>query len=134
MGDGFEVTVLTRGRPSTDFPSGVTTKKVDYESIESLKEALTGNDAVICTLTSFAGGIQPALIDAASAVGVKRFMPSEFGTSIYGHDEKSFLKKAMTGKAKVISYLQGKAEENQNFTWTALSNGFFFDSVSDTLQ
>lgn len=127
--DGFDVTVLTRGQPSSDLPSGVTAKQIDYGSVEALKEVLEGADAVICTLASFAGSIQPTIIDAACAVGVKRFIPSEFGTSIYGHDETSPLKMAMMFKGKVISYLQEKAEKDKNFTWTGLSNNFFFDFV-----
>lgn len=48
---------------------------VDYESQRDLSYALRGVDLVISTI---AGSPQINLIDAASAAGVRRFVPSEF--------------------------------------------------------
>ncbi|KAL4950168.1 hypothetical protein BDW69DRAFT_202332 [Aspergillus filifer] len=76
----FQVTILTRSANSSHgFPPGATIKEVDYASVESLKTALTGHDVVISTLSSGAIPLQKPIIDASIAVGVKRFIPAEFG-------------------------------------------------------
>ncbi|KAL5046557.1 hypothetical protein BDW71DRAFT_207350 [Aspergillus fruticulosus] len=76
----FTVTVLTRSASSaTSLPPRVALEQVDYTSIESLKTALTGHDIVISTLSPTAIPLQKPIIDAAIAVGVKRFIPAEFG-------------------------------------------------------
>ncbi|KAF0327372.1 oxidoreductase [Colletotrichum asianum] len=58
----FDVTVLTRTGSSHQFPTDVTVKYVDYDNPALLAEA-------------------KALVDASVAAGVKRFLPSEFGSS-----------------------------------------------------
>ncbi|KAL4740266.1 hypothetical protein BDV11DRAFT_204457 [Aspergillus similis] len=76
----FTVTVLTRSvSPETSLPPGAALKQVDYTSIESLKTALAGHDIVISTLSPSAMSLQKPVIDAAIAVGVKRFIPAEYG-------------------------------------------------------
>ncbi|KAL4861223.1 hypothetical protein BDV12DRAFT_180591 [Aspergillus spectabilis] len=78
----FTVTVLTRSNSTsntTNPPDGVTLKQVDYSSIEDLKSALHGNDIVISTLTPTAIALQKPIIDASIAVGVKRFIPADYG-------------------------------------------------------
>ncbi|OQE09311.1 hypothetical protein PENFLA_c112G06827 [Penicillium flavigenum] len=47
----FTTTVLTRSQsPLKDIPPGVQVKEADYTSIDSLKDALRGNDVVVSTL------------------------------------------------------------------------------------
>ncbi|KAL4914322.1 hypothetical protein BDW62DRAFT_190562, partial [Aspergillus aurantiobrunneus] len=76
----FTVTVLSRSSNSTgDLPPGVTSKQVDYTSIESLKTALQSHDVVISTITPAAIPLQKPIIDASIQAGVKRFIPAEFG-------------------------------------------------------
>ncbi|KAL4750599.1 hypothetical protein BDW72DRAFT_175510 [Aspergillus terricola var. indicus] len=80
LNNNFTVTVLTRSVSSATFiPPGAALKEVDYTSIESLKSALAGHDIVISTLTSSVISLQKPVIDAAIAVGVKRFIPAEYG-------------------------------------------------------
>ncbi|KAJ6139044.1 hypothetical protein N7471_005530 [Penicillium samsonianum] len=78
---GFDVTVLTRQGNDKTFDSRAHVAQVDYESIDSLKAALSGQDAVVSTLN--VGAVPKSthlrLIDAAVATGVKRFIPSEYG-------------------------------------------------------
>ncbi|KAI8314352.1 hypothetical protein K4K61_005117 [Colletotrichum sp. SAR11_59] len=62
----FDVTVLTRTGSSHQFPTDVTVKYVDYDNPALLAEAVH---------------VQKALVDASVAAGVKRFLPSEFGSS-----------------------------------------------------
>ena len=66
----FNVTVLTRKQAS--FPAGVEVKIVDYNSPESLKAAVKGQDAVIDTTQSDDSETPIRLIEASAAVGVYR--------------------------------------------------------------
>ncbi|KAL4813503.1 hypothetical protein BDW67DRAFT_106098 [Aspergillus spinulosporus] len=76
----FTVTVITRSVSSaSSLPPGVALKHVDYTSIESLKTALAGHDIIISTLSPSVISLQKLVIDAAIAVGVKRFIPAEYG-------------------------------------------------------
>lgn len=74
------MTVLTRSVSSaSSLPPGADLKQVDYSSAESLKTALAGHDIVISTLSPSVISLQKPVIDAAIAVGVKRFIPAEYG-------------------------------------------------------
>ncbi|KAL3464537.1 NAD(P)-binding protein [Aspergillus heterothallicus] len=78
----FNVTVLTRSgsiSTTTPLPAAVAVKQVDYSSFESLKSALQGHDVVISTLTPSAIPLQKPIIDASIAVGVRRFVPADYG-------------------------------------------------------
>ena len=57
---------------------------VDYSDKESIKEALTGVDVVISAIPGAAIDVQPIIIEAAKEVGVKLFVPSEFGGASTG--------------------------------------------------
>jgi uncharacterized protein YbjT (DUF2867 family) len=79
---GFEVTVLTREGSTHSFPASVAVKHVDYDSLDSLVNALQGQDAVVSTLGSIALQEQQLLlVEAAVKAHVKRFIPSEFGSN-----------------------------------------------------
>ncbi|KAK8021339.1 NAD(P)-binding protein [Apiospora arundinis] len=78
---GFQVKVLTRQSSNHKFPSSVEVAPVDYDSLDSLVAALKGQDAVVSTLASLALEKQILLAEAASKAGVKRFIPSEFGSN-----------------------------------------------------
>lgn len=123
---GFNVTALTRESSKVTFPSGVQVKKVDYDSVESLKSALKGQDAVVCTTATMASGVQKPIVDAAVAVGVKRFIPSEFGlnTRTVTHP---VLKNMLQTKVLTIDHLIEQNKKNPSFTWTGVSTGMFFD-------
>ena len=54
--------------------------RANYDSAKSLKAAFQGQDAVISLVGGTALGDQNKLIDAAIAAGVKRFLPSEYGS------------------------------------------------------
>lgn len=61
--------------------AGAKITTVDYGSAESLKNAITGADVVISTLSSNPTVLQAQhlLAEQAKAAGVKLFVPSEFG-------------------------------------------------------
>ncbi|KAI4860588.1 NAD(P)-binding protein [Hypoxylon rubiginosum] len=121
---GFQVTVLTREGGSATFPSAVTVKHVDYDSVESLTAALQGQDALVVTITTSAIGKEYNLIEASIKAGVKRFIPSEFGSDTF--NEK--LSKLPGYKAKVdIHEALRKAARESSLTWTSVVNGPFLD-------
>ncbi|KAI0599094.1 hypothetical protein F4775DRAFT_139213 [Biscogniauxia sp. FL1348] len=123
---GFQVTVFTRENSSSTFPAGVNSKKVNYESVESLTSALQGQDAVVSTIATAAIGGQHPIVDAAVAAKVKRFIPSEFGvnTRILGDLP---IGKILQGKIQTLDYIDAKSKENPDFSWTGISTGPFFD-------
>lgn len=108
-------------------------KKVDYESVDSLKAAFEGQDAVVSAAATPAVGNQYPIIDASIAAGVKRFIPSEFGINTRTVPDGG-LKTILAGKIKVVDYLVEKSKENPTFSWTGVSNGLFFDWVCHRLD
>ncbi|ORY58673.1 hypothetical protein BCR35DRAFT_355367 [Leucosporidium creatinivorum] len=78
---GVSLRVLSRSN-ETKIPEGAELKVIDYDSKESLAEALKGVEVVISTLNGAGFAAQPALAKAAiKAGGVKLFVPSEFGNA-----------------------------------------------------
>ena len=68
-------------------------------------------------------GAQPALVDAAIAAGVKRFVPSEFGSDVSGNANTAKLP-VFGGKVKTQEYLKQKADQ---ISYTIIVNGAFLD-------
>ncbi|KAI8151442.1 hypothetical protein K4K54_000213 [Colletotrichum sp. SAR 10_86] len=78
---GLTVTVLGRSESAKEgLPSGVKFATVDYSSVDDLAAALRGQDAVVSTVSK--GGLltQNTVIDASIKAGVKRYIPSDWGT------------------------------------------------------
>lgn len=125
---GFVVTALTRkGGNASKIPSNpnVTIKEVDYASVESLTQALQGVEVVVSTVASEALGAQNPLIDAAVAAGVKRFLPSEFGSNL-GNPKTAALP-VFGAKIATAKYLEEVTAKNPQFTYTLVYNGPFLD-------
>lgn len=110
------------------FPEDLHVKIVDYGSFDSLKAALTGQDAVVSVIATQAIAAQRTAVDAAVAAGVKRFIPSEFGINTR-KVQGTTIGKILAGKVAVVDYLAEKAKEDPEFSWTGLSTGLFFDWV-----
>ncbi|KAI0827507.1 NAD(P)-binding protein [Hypoxylon sp. FL0890] len=123
---GFTVTAFSREDSTANFPSNVKSRKVNYQSVESLTSALEGQDAVVSTIATVAVGGQTQLVDACIAAKVKRFIPSEFGinTRIVNN---TAIGNILQGKIKTLDYIIGMSKENSWFTWTGISSGIFFD-------
>ncbi|KAK6815483.1 hypothetical protein RU639_008715 [Aspergillus parasiticus] len=119
----FKVTVLTRkeGHP---FPKGVETRVVNYDSIDSLSEAVKGHDAVIDCTVSIDGDSHIHLMDAAAATGVYRFIPSEFSFDPTNKNRCSI--PVFTGKCRAFEHIRQLAEQGK-ITYTTISNGAFLD-------
>lgn len=73
------LSAVTRETSSAKFPEGITHVKSDF-SLSSLTEVFKGQDAVVSMLPITALGDQAVVIEAAIAAGVKRFIPSEYGS------------------------------------------------------
>ncbi|MCJ1474695.1 hypothetical protein MMC13_003355 [Lambiella insularis] len=121
---GFMVTALTRGGSAQGVPVGIKVTTVDYSSMDSLTTALLGQYAVVSCLGPFALAFQPNIVEAASAVGVKRFIPAEFGADTLNMQTRAFpiLKdKIQTQKLLAEKYAQ------TGMTYALLCTGLFLD-------
>ena len=67
---------------------------VDYSSKESIRNALTGVDVIICTISAEALDLQGKIAEAAKEAGVRLFVPSEFGGVSEGETQGLFGQKA----------------------------------------
>ncbi|KAK4495174.1 hypothetical protein PRZ48_013501 [Zasmidium cellare] len=120
---GFQVIALSRSGKTEGLPSRVKTVKVDYDSKDSITKALKENniDAFVSNVPNHDS--QPALIDAAIAAGVKRFLPSDFGSNVSGNALTAKLP-VFAGKLLTHEYLKRKESEIE---WTIIANGVFLD-------
>jgi uncharacterized protein YbjT (DUF2867 family) len=117
----LSVTILSQSGNTSSLPSSVKTIKVDYSSPSSLKSALTGQEVFLSLVPDF--NSQPALIDAAIAAGVQRFIPSEFGSNTSGNAKVAALP-VFAGKIATQQYLQ---ERTDQISYTLVHNGLFLD-------
>ncbi|KAI1112508.1 NAD(P)-binding protein [Nemania sp. NC0429] len=121
----FDVTVLTRKSSSHTFPASVKVVEVDYESLDSVTDALRGQDAVVSTIGSAALSKQLLLVEAAAKAGVKRFLPSEFGSDTV-HPKVSKLP-SFGDKIAVQEALKSEAARAGGMTYTLVITGPFLD-------
>jgi hypothetical protein len=98
--------------------------EVDYTSVGSLTAALKGVDALVSTVAAGVIEKQNILIDAAVAAGVKRFIPSEYGSVTTNPKLETF--PIYASMFKIKHYLREKAEEGK-LTWTVLACGAFLE-------
>ena len=122
----FNVTVLTRSNKPGLYDAKVKVVEVDYASVESLTAALKGIDALVCSLGHAGLESQTLLIDASVAAGVKRFIPSEYGSCTTNPKVASF--PIYVPMFKIKNYLEEKAKEGQ-LTWTVLACGAFLEFI-----
>ncbi|KAK9252679.1 NmrA-like family-domain-containing protein [Lipomyces tetrasporus] len=120
----FQVTVLTRSKKQGAFDASVKVVEVDFTSVESLTAALKGIDGLVSTMAAAAIENQTVLIDAAIAAGVKRFMPSEYGSCTTSPKLEAL--PIYAPMFKIRQYLQEKAKAGK-LTWTVLACGAFLD-------
>jgi hypothetical protein len=91
-----------------------------------LTAALEGIDGLVSTVGAGAIDGQTILIDAAIAAGVKRFIPSEYGSCTTDSKLENF--PVYAGMFKIKRYLQEKADSGQ-LSWTVLACGAFLEFV-----
>ncbi|CAI9629927.1 hypothetical protein GT037_007267 [Alternaria burnsii] len=119
----FNTTVLSREGSSSTFPPGVKVLRADYNSMDSLKTAFMGQDVVVSLVAGAVLGNQNNLIDAAIAAGVKRFLPSEFGSNTTDARTRAIVP-MYKSKVETVDYLKSKESE---ISWTSIVTGPFFD-------
>ncbi|KAL9107804.1 MAG: hypothetical protein Q9227_007319 [Pyrenula ochraceoflavens] len=123
----FHVTVLTRStsnNPGT-FPPNVAVTPVDYSSLPSLTAALQDHDAIVSTIATAAISAQTNLVHAASAAGIKRFIPSEFGSDT--SNPKARQLPCFRDKVLVQDLLKQEAAKAGGMTYTFVCTGPFLD-------
>ncbi|KAI5920577.1 NAD(P)-binding protein [Camillea tinctor] len=129
LASGFQVTALTRGTSRQALASTVAIKIVDYDSLESLTDALKGHDAVVSLLQAASTATsQKVLLDAAIKAHVKRFIPSEYGSD--SQNEKSSQLPFFVPKRKFQEVIKKEADAG-NVEYTLISTGPFLDMCID---
>ncbi|KAK4696269.1 hypothetical protein P7C71_g1626, partial [Lecanoromycetidae sp. Uapishka_2] len=121
----FHVSAITRSTSSSTFPSGVHVVKGDY-SPSFLSSAFKGIDAVVLAVGAGGFGEQKNLIDAAAKAGVKRLLPSEFGSDTANPTTVAAVP-IFQSKVDIINYLKTTSAAHPGFTWTAVVTGAFYD-------
>ncbi|CAD6443912.1 7b9d34ae-6f7f-4e02-a433-f5227adeb13a [Sclerotinia trifoliorum] len=125
----FNITVLTRStsKSTSHLPTSVTNLPVDFTSVESLTSALKSQniDAVVSCVGAPGLKSQSVLIDASVAAGVKRFLPSEFGSDLSNPLTKSL--PVFGDKITTQEYLEAAVAKNPSLTYTYVRNGSFLD-------
>lgn len=120
---GYQVTLLSRSDKSDDdLPASVRRVTADYNDAASLESALQGQDAVVSTVAIEAIFGQKLIIDAAIKAGVRRFIPSDFG-SLTTDPAASHLPHHV-GMVEIQKYLMSKSDEIE---YTIFSIGAFTD-------
>ncbi|KAL7907528.1 hypothetical protein GGI35DRAFT_456437 [Trichoderma velutinum] len=122
------VTILSRREASEkDVIPGTTWRAVDYSNHSALVEALKGTH----TLLSFVQIMQQSgqdtqkqLIDASVAAGVKRFAPSEYGSSGTAHMSW------YSGKEVAREYLRKLNASGKVLEYTLFQPGLFLDYLA----
>lgn len=119
------MTVLARHDSKSEFPSNARVVRVDYGSLTELTSALKGQDAVVSTLSPSAMDSQLKLLDATIAAGVKRYIPSDFGSDF--SNPKAATLPIYHGMEAVRKILEEKVKHHPEFSYTSVRNGVFLD-------
>ena len=121
----FTVSVLSREGSKSTFPSHIkvfTTTESYPES--ALLTAFKGQDAIVDLAPMDAVDQHKRCIDIAIKAGVKRYIPSEFGSNSE-LPELAAAVPILESKGVIRRYL--KSKEGEGLTWTGVINGPFFD-------
>lgn len=118
----YSVSVLSREASKYTPPAGVSNIKTDYTH-DSLVQALKGQDAVVSVIAQDALLEQIKIIDAAIDAGVKRFVPSEYGSDTRNKHSHTRVP-LFVMKYQVYEHLK---KNQDKIEWTVLSSGPFLD-------
>ncbi|MCJ1303350.1 hypothetical protein MMC08_006159 [Hypocenomyce scalaris] len=121
----FNVTVVKRPPSSASFPDSVTVRTADLSSVDSVTAAFKGQDAVVSTVGTAGLPGQGVLVEAAVAAGVKRFLPSDFGSDLA--NPKVSVLPVFKFKTAMHKTLREAAAAKSNFTYTLVCNNAFLD-------
>ncbi|KAG9600107.1 NAD(P)-binding protein, partial [Aureobasidium melanogenum] len=118
---GFNVTIITRSSSTTTHPSNIPTLRTDYTP-ETLTQAFTNQDAVVCVVGPGGIALQKTFVDAAVAARVKRFIIDDFGWGLTAKGFEEF-GAIHASRREGWDYAAANAREVKAFTWTGLSTG-----------
>ncbi|KAI7976725.1 hypothetical protein EIK77_009956 [Talaromyces pinophilus] len=120
----FNVQVLQRTGSSSTYAETVKVVEADFEDPQSLTASLKGQDAVVSTVGDKGIPGQKLLIDAAITAGVKRFLPSNFGSNMSNPNSRKL--PVFKGKVMIEDYLIEKSKTT-DLTYTLIYTGGFTD-------
>ncbi|KAM3080587.1 hypothetical protein ACMFMG_005528 [Clarireedia jacksonii] len=122
----FNVSILSRTSSKSKFPQHLKVHLVNDDYPETkLLSAFNGQDAIISAMAPDQVSLQHKLINAAIKAGVKRFVPSEFGSDTRNTKAVELLPEYFNAKLETIDYLRSK--EKEGLTWSAFVTGIFFE-------
>jgi uncharacterized protein YbjT (DUF2867 family) len=120
----FNVQVLKRTGSSSTYAADVKVVETDFADLESLTSAFQGQDAVVSVIGDASILGQKLMVDAAIAAGVKRFLPSNFGSNMTDPNSRKLPIFAL--KVAVEDYLIEKSKTTE-LTYTFVYNGGLTD-------
>ncbi|KAH0497878.1 hypothetical protein TgHK011_005160 [Trichoderma gracile] len=123
---GFTVTVIARPESTSTYPEGVTIKKSFYDDLNTLTQALQGQDALVEAFNPAAAAHQGVIVRAALAAGVKRLITPDFSTDSFSPHAAEV--RIFEPKHKAQRELESlTSTPGCTLTWTAIVLGAWFD-------
>ncbi|TRM70583.1 hypothetical protein BD626DRAFT_544855 [Schizophyllum amplum] len=134
----FRVAAVARNPSKPDLVKfaerGVTVHQADLLAVtqERLREILTGADCAIATLPADCIEAQKDIVEAAKAVGVKRFVPDDFATEapkgvMYLHDQKLVIREYIKKSGLGYTFIEVGYWMQTVLPWPAQLTGFLAD-------
>ena len=120
----FNVQVLKRTGSSYTYAAGAKVVEADFADLKSLEAAFQGQDAVVSTVGDAGVLDQKLMVDAAIAAGVKRFIPSDFGSNMSNPNSRKL--PVFAAKVIVEDYLIEKSKTTE-LTYSFIYVGPFTD-------
>lgn len=120
----FDITILRRPESTSVYPTGGKVVEVNYTDVEALTSALKGQDGLVVCMSHTQMMVQRYLIDAAAAAGVKRYIPSDFGSNLTNPKTCGLV--MFADQIKVAEYLKATVEKS-SLTYTSVYNNAFLD-------
>lgn len=88
-----------------------------------------GYEVVVSVVGNSIMRLQPAMIEAAIAGGVRHFYPSEFGSDVSQEQLRTF--RYFRDKRATRDHLAAKAKEHPDFYYTLMLTGIFTEWTAD---
>ncbi|PTB69423.1 NAD(P)-binding protein [Trichoderma citrinoviride] len=123
---GFVVTIIARPESASTYPSGVSIIKSSYDDLDTLTQALQGQDALVEAFNPAAAEHQGVIVRAALAAGVKRLITPDFSTDSFSPHAAEV--RIFAPKHKAQRELESlTSSPDCTLTWTAVVLGAWFD-------
>ncbi|TAQ90806.1 hypothetical protein B7494_g889 [Chlorociboria aeruginascens] len=131
---GYHITCISRlGSTSAHPPGVVDSGSADYESVDSLRNAFRGQDAVIEAFNPAAATSQQLIVQAALGAGVVHLITPDFSCDTFNPHMRELL--IFEPKIQAQEELERIITESGGaLTWTAVIVGPWFDWATDAGQ